>query len=120
LSKETADSVEDLEALRAALRGRGRVTGLLTLWWTAAVIAARVAREAGRVPGEDLEIVAWCPREQLDEFRAAYPEERLPATVVWSIGDLGDAALSRLAERRERPDAPVVRVSVSAELMPAE
>ena len=108
------------EQLRAVLSGPERPTAVLALWWTAAATAARVIREMNMDPGKDVEIVSWCPGEQLAEFRAAYPEKKLPATMVWSIRDLGEAALARLAERRERPDAPPVRVSVGVELMAEE
>jgi LacI family transcriptional regulator len=120
LGRDSGESDEDRAVLRRALRGRRKITGILTPWWTGAVTAAKLAREEGLEPGRDLEFVAWCPREQLGEFRAAWPAGDLPATAVWSINDLGDAALGRLAERRERPTAPPVRVSMGVELVPAE
>lgn len=115
---ESITSNEEIECLRDALKGNGRISGVLTLWWNAAVTAAKVVRDAGLEPGRDVEIVSWCPREQLAEFKAAYPGRFLPPTMVWSIGELGEAALGRLAERRQRPDAPAVRVSVEVELLP--
>jgi DNA-binding LacI/PurR family transcriptional regulator len=113
----SAEVGENAERVRTILSGPERPTGLLALWWTAAVTAARVACELGLEPGRDIEIVSWCPREQLAEFRAAYPCAELPATMVWSIQELGGAALARLAERRERPEAAAVRVSVGVELL---
>jgi DNA-binding LacI/PurR family transcriptional regulator len=122
LGSTEAEVGECEERFRRLLSGAERPTGILALWWTAAVTAARVAGQLGLRPGADIEIVSWCPREQLAEFSAAWPlgGSGLPPTVTWSMRQLGDAALSRLAERRRRPDAPPVRVSVGVELMSAE
>jgi len=119
LGPDAGETDQDRDAVRRVLRGPRRITGVLTPWWSAAVTAAKLAREEGVEPGQDVEFVAWCPREQLAEFRSAWPAGHLPVTVTWSIGDLGEAALARLSERREHPTAPGVRVSVGAELMTA-
>jgi len=119
LGRDSGESEEDRRRFRQALRGPQGVTGVLIPWWTGAATAAKLAGEEGLAPGSGLEFVAWCPREQLPEFRAAWPAGDLPATVLWSIDELGDAALARLAERRERPEAPAVRVSVGVELLSA-
>ncbi len=122
LGSAGAEVGECEDRLRALFSGPERPTAVLALWWTAAVTAAHVAAELGLEPGKDLEIVSWCPEEQLPEFRAAWPLSRsgLPPTVTWSMRQLGEAALARLVERRERPDAPPVRVSVGVELTSAE
>jgi LacI family transcriptional regulator len=105
------------DKLRKLLSGPDRPTGLLALWWPAAAAAMRTARELGLKPGTNLELVAWCSEEQLPEFAAVCPEGELPPTVTWSMRQLGEAALARLAERRRRPGAPAVRTNVEAKLL---
>jgi DNA-binding LacI/PurR family transcriptional regulator len=108
------------QRLREVLASPERPTALLSLWWDGAADAARVAVEAGLALGRDLEIVSWCPEEQLPEFRAALPGGRLPAAMVWSLQQLADAALARLADRRDRPEMPPARICVETRLRPAE
>ncbi len=120
-----ADSVnaaasDATEKLRALLARPDRPTALLALWWEHAALAARTAMEAGLEPGRDVEIAGWSSEEQLPEFRAAYPGGRLPATVTWSMRQLAETALARLAERRARPDAPPVRINVETQLLEPE
>jgi DNA-binding LacI/PurR family transcriptional regulator len=116
----SSDAPDAAERLRKALSRRDRPTALLALWWEHAVVAGQVAAEAGLALDRDLEIAAWCPEEQLAEFRGAFPGGRLPATVTWSMSELAEAALGRLADRRARPDGAAVRISVEARLLAAE
>jgi DNA-binding LacI/PurR family transcriptional regulator len=109
------ERLADPERLRRLLGGPEPPTGLLAFWRTGDSSIENLAHEVG---GE-VEVVGWCPRELLAEVRAGLPGGRLPATMVWSIRELGEAALARLAERRERPEASPVRVSVGVELMSA-
>ncbi len=117
VSAEVGDGEEQLRAL---FSGPERPTAVLALWWSAAITAARVLLDMGLKPGEDVEIVSWCPRELLGEFRAVYPCKTLPATMVWSLQELSGAALARLAERRQRPGSPTARISVEVELENAD
>ena len=116
IGQDSGGTQKDIERLRRSLRGPDRITGILCLWWNVASVVAGILEEEGA----STELVSWCPREQLQEFRASWPGKSLPATVVWSIEELGEAALARLGERRERPDTAPVRISVKVELLPAE
>jgi hypothetical protein len=40
--------------------------------------------------------------------------------MAWSMKQLAEVALARLAERRARPDAPPVRLSIETRLLEAE
>ena len=107
------------ERLRAVLQRPDRPSALIALWGELAIRAARIVTEMGLSPGRDIEIVGWCAEERYDAYAALFPERMAPPTVVWSLAGLADAAVARLAERRARPDLPVIRLQVATRLLQA-
>jgi DNA-binding LacI/PurR family transcriptional regulator len=102
---------------RRFLEGKARPTGVLALWRPAAAALLAAARELGLVPGRDFEMVGWCAEEiyakgYLDLFAGA---PAAPA-VVWSAAAMAEAAVERLAARRERPDAAALQIRIPARL----
>ncbi|MHC4917592.1 MAG: hypothetical protein ACYTGB_19120, partial [Planctomycetota bacterium] len=87
------------------------------LWRDRALTLARAARELGLKIGRDLHLVGWCLEERYAE--AWVPEfegEPVAPAVTWSARTLGETAMARLAERRENPDLPALRVKIPVSL----
>jgi DNA-binding LacI/PurR family transcriptional regulator len=109
---------ERRERARKLLATEHRPRAVLALWGplTAAVVAA--ARGLGMVPGRDLDVVGWAPEQAYREvFAAAFERpEDLPAAVVWSAEDMARTAVARLAQRRENPELPPLRINVPTRL----
>jgi DNA-binding LacI/PurR family transcriptional regulator len=113
---EVDDDVPVVAARRLLSRKR-RPDGVMALWhnYTLAIVTA--ARELGLTPGEGLHLVGWCADEARDELLAARMEGApLPPLVGWSVRTMAELAAARLAERRESPDLPPVRVKVPVKL----
>ena len=102
--------------LRAILQRPDRPTALMALWSGLTIQVFRMALELGLVPGRDIEILGWSAEERYDEYAALLPGGATPPTVVWSMNELAEAAVARLAERRARPDLPVIRLQVATRL----
>lgn len=104
------------ERLKAVMSGANRPTAIVALWGDIAGNSARVVTEAGLTVGRDLEIVGWTAKEDLGEYAARFPEERFQAAVLWSIQDMAEVAISRLLERKVRPELPKVRINVETRM----
>jgi len=111
-------SPEDAETKARELLSRpDRPDGAVCLWRSRSIALARAARELGLTVGKDFHLVGWCPEEfyetaWLPEF-AGGP---VPPAVVWSIQTMAETTLSRLAERRQNPELPALRVKVPVRL----
>ena len=91
------------EALRMLSR-RNRPDGVIALWGGHAMAVKRAADRLGLVPGRDFELVGWCAEEMYENFyRPGFGAGPVPLTATWSIRAMAEAAMSRLAERRETP-----------------
>ena len=105
-------------AARERLSCPDRPSAILALWskWTRA--AGTVARELGLELGKDLDVVGWCTEQQYAEDYAAHFEGgQVPATVVWNPDMMAEAAIARLAARREHPDLPPTLIQVNVRLI---
>ena len=107
-----ADAAERLSALLA----RERPDAIIAPWPGSVVTACRVVRGSGR----DLHVVGWSAEQMLPELRDAFAGRLLPDLVTWSMDELAQCALARLAERRARPDAFPVSIAIGMRLRPAE
>jgi hypothetical protein len=67
--------------------------------------------------GKDLDVVGWGAAEALEtNYGAALRNSAALHIVTWRIRDMAEAVMSRLAERRQNPDAPALRVKVPVTL----
>jgi LacI family transcriptional regulator len=102
---------------RELLARADRPDGIICLWREAAVAASEAAAEMGLAVGRDLHLVGWCPEEVYDrDWVGALHGRPVPPAVVWKVRDMAELALARLAERRESPDLPELRVKIPVRL----
>ena len=102
---------------RELLARPDRPDGIICLWREAALAVCDAAAEAGLVLGRDLHLVGWCPEEVYDRDWAGTLRGRpVPPAVVWKVRDMAELALARLAERRESPFLPELRVRIPVRL----
>ena len=92
--------------------------GVLALWGPLCAAVVSAGRELGLEPGRDLDVVGWSPEEAYVKVFTAAFERRgdLPPTILWSAEEMARTAVARLGQRRENPDLPPLRVSVSTRL----
>ncbi len=106
------------EAARALLSRPDRPDAVVALWAYLSQTVARTARELGLILGRDLGLVGWAMQELYEStFRPRFPDGLVPPAVVWSVADMAETALSRLAERRANPNLPPLRINVPVRLM---
>lgn len=108
------------DQLRAVLQQPDRPTAMIAPWGALAPRVARVVTDLGLSLGRDVELVGWSAVERYDAYAASFPGGTPPPTVVWSLTDLAEAAVARLAERRAHPDLAVIRIQVATQLRQAE
>ena len=102
---------------RAMLSRPDRPDGVLALWQGYAMAVKRAADNLGLPIGRDLQLVGWCAEEILENFyRPGFGAGPVPPTVTWSIRAMVEAAMSRLAERRQTPDLAPMWLKVPVEL----
>jgi DNA-binding LacI/PurR family transcriptional regulator len=119
----TAENREDdmERAARELLSGPDRPTAIFALWQTATTGLARAARELGLKVGEDFEMVGWANEEEYDvTLRNLFDAGRAPAAVTWRVGDMAEAALGRLAERRVQPRLRPIQLRIQTVLNPGD
>jgi DNA-binding LacI/PurR family transcriptional regulator len=102
-----------------ARRDRGKA--VLALWTPLALGVGEVARQRGLVPGRDIDLVGWAAQPAYAErFSPAFEAGCVPPCVVWSPDDMARTAIARLAQRRENPDLPVLRINIPTILKSGE
>jgi DNA-binding LacI/PurR family transcriptional regulator len=111
----------DLEGEAFRLLSRpNRPEAVLALWQDFAIAVKRAADRLGLVLGRDLELVGWCAEEMVEGFyRPAFGAGPVPPTVTWNIQTMADAAVSRLAERRDHPSLPPLQIKIPVRLRTA-
>jgi DNA-binding LacI/PurR family transcriptional regulator len=106
------------DAPRRLLSRADRPTAVLALWQGRCAEMARAAADLGLVPGRDVEVAGWCSEEEYDGgYQSAFPGGYLPPTVTWSLATLAKTTVARLAERRERPELPPMRIHIETRLI---
>lgn len=106
----------DSDAYQVLFRQPNRPTGFVCLWAGMAIGVARTAARLNLRMGRDFDLVGWATEEQFNDYKNTFPEGQAPATVTWSIECLAENVISRLAERWAKPNLPVVRTVVEAQL----
>ena len=115
------DEDEIREKTRALLSGKNRPTGIVCLWTSMGPIIYRAAREMGLEHGRDYEMVCWSTEELYDShYRPAFGDGPVPPAVTWSVDTMAETTMIRLAERRENPKMPTLRVKIPTRLRLAE
>lgn len=91
-------------------------TAVLALWAPLAVGLETAARKRRLEFGRDIHVVTWSP---VEAFEGRMPAAEIPSkpAITWSVMEMARAALARLAERRNTPGLPAVRVSVPTRLV---
>ena len=106
------------EAARALLSRPDRPDAVVALWAYLSQTVARTARELGLLLGRDFGMVGWAMQELYEStFRPRFLDDLVPPTVVWSVADMAETALSRLVERRANPNLPPLRINVPVRLV---
>ncbi|HOX06500.1 MAG TPA: GntR family transcriptional regulator [Planctomycetota bacterium] len=104
-------------AARALLSRPDRPDAIIALWTGVSVAVGRAARGLGLVVGRDLGLVGWSMEELYSSvFRPGFPDGQVPPAVVWSVADMAETAVCRLAERRANPKLPPLRINVPVRL----
>lgn len=107
---------ESLEAASKLLSSKKPPTAVLALWPRKCVEVIAAARELGIEPGKDLDVVGWCAEEFEADFLARCRTSRKPARITWSMSEMAETSIQRLAERRMYPNLPPVRISIETRL----
>jgi LacI family transcriptional regulator len=106
-----------VDEARRFLSQRNAPTGILALWLPVAAAVAAAARDLGLLLGADVDLVGWCAEEIYETtFLPAVGEGAQASSVVWSASAMAETAVSRLMERRARPNLPAVRINIEARL----
>jgi DNA-binding LacI/PurR family transcriptional regulator len=104
-------------AIRKSLSRPGCPRAVLALWRTMCLGVLMACADLGIEVGKDLEVVGWCPVEQYErEFLPQLQGSKAPPVVNWSIAQMAEAALDRLAERRANPNMPAIRINIRTSL----
>jgi len=109
-------SSDDGPGIRALLSRPDRPSGVVAPWASAASTVLHAGMELGLRPGSDLEVVGWCPEEFYSQTRDMLPPGHMIPQIVWSIRDMAEACIARLAERRAHPDLHTIRLNVETRL----
>ncbi len=103
--------------IREVLARPDRPTGFIALWTGLAIETVRVARDLGLEYGKDYEMVGWCVEELYeDQYCAGFDGGAAAPAITWSMRTMAETAMTRLAERRENPHMPALRVKVPTTL----
>jgi DNA-binding LacI/PurR family transcriptional regulator len=101
---------------RKLLARKDRPSAVIALWRERAFEVANAAREMGLVLGKDIDMVGWTVEEQYDEYVSHFSGNPVPAAITWDLSTLAETAVARLAERRDRPDLPPMRIHIETRL----
>jgi len=110
-----------VEAARS-LMGRPTPPEAIVALWSDFAVQIKLAADArGMVLGRDYRLVGWSPEETYEaRYRPAFGAGPVPPAAVWSVDAMAEAAVARLAERRENPKLTPLRVKVPMRLRFAE
>lgn len=114
------DRISDIGLVRAKIRAllsrRERPDGILALWASYARLVCEEAVNMGLTVGRDLHVVGWSEEELYEtDYVRGFPG-RPPPAIVWKAGTMVETAVARLAERREFPDLPPLRIKIPTRL----
>ena len=124
LEREMCLAVGEPEAqarARELLSRPERPTAAVALWAGLVVPVARAAAELGLAPGRDLDLVGWSMEEVFESsYRPLFQGLPVPPTITWSVRTMAEAALARMAERRQNPGMAALRVRIPVRLRGGE
>lgn len=91
-------------AARKMLEGPERPSAILALWQGVCASVVRAADDLGLRLGTDLDMVGWSTLEQYDtEYVPRFFAQPVQPAVVWSLREMADVCITRLAQRRADP-----------------
>jgi len=106
---------------RKMLSRPDRPDGVIALWQAYAMAVKRAADNLGLIIGRDFDLVGWCPEEIFENYyRPGFGSGPVPPTITWRISGMVEAAMSRLAERRETPTLEALWLNVPVRLREAD
>jgi DNA-binding LacI/PurR family transcriptional regulator len=98
------------ERVRRLLSAPNRPTAVLALWQGMSGAVASAAKDAGLKIGRDLDVVAWRIEEESGAVGRACP------SILWSVRELAEMCIIRLAQRRADPNLPVTKTRIPTRL----
>jgi LacI family transcriptional regulator len=111
------DQSNGVSRARELLSRRDRPEAILALWLGDALAVARAAADLGLEVGRDFQMVGWCPEELYESsYVPGFRPGAVPPAVTWSIRTMAETAVARMAERRDNPGLPALRVKVPVRL----
>jgi DNA-binding LacI/PurR family transcriptional regulator len=110
-------SEETREAARKMLSGPDRPTAILALWQGTAHAVIQAADDLELTLGKDLEMVGWSTLEQYHtSYVSSFRTQPVQPAVVWSIREMAELCITRLAQRRANPTLPVTKTRITTSL----
>jgi len=112
-----ADWDESRRKALELLSRRDRPDGVVALWREDAWNLATAARELGLVLGEDLDVVGWSVEEGYEsKYAPGFNGGPVAPPVTWNAAALAETVVSRLEERRLKPQLPALRIKIPVRL----
>lgn len=95
-----------------------RPTAVIALWNDLSHSLIGAADDLGLQLGRDLEMVGWSTLEQYEgDYLQRFVTQAPQPAVVWSVREMAEICITRLAQRRVDPGMPVTRTRVPTRLM---
>jgi LacI family transcriptional regulator len=112
-----AEDADGVRAARDLLGASERPDAFLSLWQGCTTALVQAARELDLTPGKDFEMVGWSTEATYEsEYVPQFAGGPVPPAVTWDVGAMASIAVSRLAERRLKPQLPAIRLKVPVRL----
>jgi DNA-binding LacI/PurR family transcriptional regulator len=110
-------SEEAYRAARKMLSASDRPTAVLALWQGTADAVVQAANDLNLTLGKDLEMVGWSTLEQYHTiYVSRFHTQPVQPAVVWSIREMAEVCITRLAQRRADPKLPVTKTRIPTSL----
>ena len=111
------DEVSSLSAARALLGSPDRPTAVIAPWQGTGSSIVKAADELGLRLGTDLEMVGWSTLEQYEtEYVQRFVNQPVQPAVIWSVREMAEVCIIRLAQRRADPGLPVTKTRIPTQL----
>jgi len=105
-------------AVRGLLESPDRPTAVIVLWQGLGHSLIGAADDLGLRLGRDLEMVGWSTLEQYeDDYLQRFVTQPPQPAVVWSVREMAEVCITRLAQRRIDPGMPVTKTRIPTRLL---
>lgn len=110
---------EELACARKLLSGDKRPDGVIALWLGQIKAVCQAASELNLKIGTDVKVVGWSREDNYErDYLALFAGAKAPPAIVWSVSAMAQAAIARLAERRDNLNLPPLHVRIPVRLVP--